>query len=64
MKLVLVAIVAMSLTACGSMTPKDMLKGANTIRNIGKITSPGVTEELAVRFKDAVDPTRGGGFKK
>ena len=54
----------MSLTACGTMTPKGLLKGANAVRNISKITTPGVKEELVTMTKDVFDPMRGGGFNK
>mgnify|MGYP005990755147 FL=1 len=64
MKTILVVLCFMSLTACGTMTPKDMLKGANAVRNISKITTPGVKEELVTMTKDVFDPMRGGGFNK
>jgi len=64
MKTILVVLCAMSLTACSTMTPKDMLKTANAFRNVSKITAPGVEEELVVMTKDIFDTARGGGFNK
>ena len=42
------------LTGCGTMTPKDILKTVNMGRNIGKITTAGVGEELTNCAKDIV----------
>ncbi len=48
------------LTGCGTMTPKDILKSANMARNLGKITSAGVGEELTNCAKDIFDPANRG----
>ena len=48
------------LTGCGTMTPKDILKSANMAKNLGKITSAGVGEELTNCAKDIFDPANRG----
>ena len=48
------------LTGCGTMTPKDILESANMARNLGKITSAGVGEELTNCAKDIFDPANRG----
>jgi hypothetical protein len=50
------------LTGCGTITGKDMIKGANLAKNIAGLSKAGVTEELIVATKDAIDPMRGGGI--
>ena len=64
MKTILVVLCAVCLTACGTMTPKDILKTANAVRNLSKVTAPGVEEELVTMTKDIFDPARGGGLNK
>lgn len=55
-------LVCVMLTGCGTMTPKDMLKTANALRNLDKMTTAGVSEELTNCAKDILDPgNRGSG---
>ena len=48
------------IAGCGTMTPKDILKSANMARNLGKITSAGVSEKLTNCAKDIFDPANRG----
>lgn len=55
---------ACSLTLGGTtLQGKDIIKGANTIKNISKITTAGVEESVKTKTKGILDPARGGGLK-
>lgn len=65
-KVIAIALAGMVLSGCsislGSMSGKDIIKAANGARNISKITTAGVSEELANCAKDIFDPgNRGSG---
>lgn len=60
-KVVAMLVVGVMLTGCGA-TGRDLIKGANLAKNIAGLSKAGVTEELIVATKDAIDPTRGGGL--
>jgi hypothetical protein len=50
------------LTGCGTMTGKDLIKGANMAKNLSMISKAGVSEELSNCVKDVFDPgNRGSG---
>jgi len=51
------------MTGCAGMQPKDILKGANAIKNLNKISNAGVQEEFVTGMKNVFDPSRGGGVK-
>lgn len=53
-----IIIVGMALTGCQSM---NVIEGANLAKNIAGLSKAGITEELVVATKDAIDPVRGGG---
>ena len=58
-KIVSVIAVSIMLTGCGTL---NVIESANLVRGVAGLSKAGVTEELIVATKDAVDPTRGGGF--
>ncbi len=42
-----------------SVTTKNAIKTINTVKNIYKITTPGIKEEILIKMKDILDPHRG-----
>lgn len=58
-KVVAVLAVSVMLTGCGTL---NVIESANLVRGVAELSKAGVTEELIVATKDAIDPTRGGGF--
>ena len=42
-----------------SVTTKNVIKTINTVKNIYKITTPGIKEETLIKIKDILDPHRG-----
>ena len=42
-----------------SVTTKNVIKTINTVKNIYKITTPGIKEEILIKIKDILDPHRG-----
>tara|TARA_B100001057_G_scaffold325368_1_gene325585 strand:+ start:2675 stop:2875 length:201 start_codon:yes stop_codon:yes gene_type:complete len=59
---VLLAGIVLQGCSVGSMTGKDWIKAINTGKNINKITTAGVSEELTNCVKDLFDPgNRGSG---
>ena len=42
-----------------SVTTKNVIKTINTVKNIYKITTPGIKEEILIKMKDILDPHRG-----
>jgi|TARA_B110000046_G_scaffold184171_1_gene222009 hypothetical protein len=58
MKIILIGLLALSLSACGSHTIKQI----NKVRMIGTLSKAGVTEEATNCIKDIFDPgNRGSG---
>ena len=42
-----------------SFTTQNTIKAINTVKNIYKITKPGIKEEILIKMKDVLDPHRG-----
>ena len=42
-----------------SVTAKNTIKTINTVKNIYKITTPGIKEEIIIKMKNILDPYRG-----
>ena len=42
-----------------SFTTKNTIKTINAVRNIYKITTPGIKEEILIKMKNILDPHRG-----
>ena len=42
-----------------SVTAKNTIKTINTVKNIYKITTPEIKEEILIKIKDILDPHRG-----
>tara|TARA_B100000029_G_C17170272_1_gene813008 strand:+ start:302 stop:526 length:225 start_codon:yes stop_codon:yes gene_type:complete len=42
-----------------SVTTKNTIKTINTVKNIYKITTPGIKEEIIIKIKNILDPYRG-----
>ena len=42
-----------------SVTAKNTIKTINTVKNIDKITTPGIKEEILIKMKNILDPYRG-----
>ena len=59
-KALAVLVVSLVLTGCGTL---NVIESANLARGVVGMTQAGITEELIVATKDAIDPARGGGFK-
>ena len=58
MKIILIGLLVLSLSACGSHTIKQI----NKVRMIGTLSKAGVTEEATNCIKDIFDPgNRGSG---
>lgn len=55
--------VCVMLTGCGTMSGMNAIERINLVRSIDGLTKAGITEELIVATKDALDPARGGGLK-
>ena len=62
-KVLTLMVVCVMMTGCAGMQPKDILKGANAIKNLNKISNAGVQEEFVTGMKNVFDPSRGGGVK-
>ncbi len=61
-KILAIIVAGMVLTGCGTMTGKDLIKGANMAKNLSMISKAGVSEELSNCVKDVFDPgNRGSG---
>ena len=61
MKKILLIVALVSLTGCGTMSGRDVIKSINLAKNASMITKAGVHESVIVKTKDLIDPTRGGG---
>lgn len=57
---ILLLVLVLVTTACGTVAPRDALKGANFLRNINKLAKPGVAERAENCIKDLVDPSLRG----
>jgi len=42
-----------------SVATKNVIKTVNSVKNIYKITTPGIKEEILIKMKDILDPHRG-----
>ena len=42
-----------------SVTNKNAIRTINTVKNIYKITTPGIKEEILIKIKNILDPYRG-----
>ena len=42
-----------------SFATKNTIKTINTVKNIYKITTPGIKEEIIIKMKNILDPYRG-----
>ena len=60
-KIILVGLLAFSVSACSSHTGKQIIKTYNLGKNINKITTAGVMEEGSNCIKNIFDPSRNQG---
>ena len=67
MKLIAILCAGVMLSGCSltlggtTLQGKDIIKAANGVKNLSKISKPGVEEEFTTAMKDIFDPSRGGG---
>ena len=67
MKLITILCAGVMLSGCSltlggtTLQGKDIIKAANGVKNISKISKPGVEEEFTTAMKNIFDPSRGGG---
>ena len=67
MKLIAILCAGVMLSGCSltlggtTLQGKDIIKAANGVKNISKISKPGVEEEFTTAMKNIFDPSRGGG---
>lgn len=61
MKKILLIVALVSLTGCGTMSGRDVIKSINLAKNASMLSKAGVEESVITKTKDVFDPARGGG---